>query len=138
MPEEWSPLVDEWLKKMGYRFVLRKFTYPAEVYPQGQLLMTSWWENKGVAPIYRDYKFAIRLKNEKKTKVIATGADIRTWLPGDIVHEEKLYIPHDMPTGEYQMEIAIVDPVAFDPRVKLAIEGVNADGWYSMGKIKVQ
>ncbi|MCK5704991.1 MAG: hypothetical protein KAI29_27755, partial [Cyclobacteriaceae bacterium] len=30
-----------------------------------------------------------------------------------------------------------VDPVAFDPRVKLAIEGVNADGWYLMGEIKV-
>ena len=137
VPEEWGPLVDEWLKKMGYRFVLRKFTYPAEVKPQGQFLLTTWWENKGVAPIYRDYKFAIRLKNEKRTEVIATNADIRTWLPGDIVFEEKLYIPHDMPTGEYQLEIGIVDPVAFDPRVKLAIEGVNKDGWYSMGLIRV-
>ena len=138
VPEEWGPLVDEWLKKMGYRFVLRKFTYPAEVKPQGQFLITTWWENKGVAPIYRDYKFAVRLKNEKKTEVIATSADIRTWLPGDIVFEEKLYIPHDMPAGEYQLEIGIVDPVAFDPRVKLAIEGVNKDGWYPMGLINVK
>ena len=137
VPEAWSPLVDKWLKKMGYRFVLRKFTYPSEVKSQGQLRLTTWWENKGVAPIYRDYKFAVRLKSKTHTQVIATSADIRTWLPGDIVFEEKLYIPHDMPLGEYQIEVAIVDPVAFDPRVKLAIEGVNTDSWYTMGKIKI-
>ncbi len=138
VPEEWGSLVDEWLKKMGYRFVLRKFTYPAEVKPQGQLLITSWWENKGVAPIYRDYKFAIRLKNRKRTEVIVSSADIRTWLPGDIVFEEKLYIPHAMPTGEYQLEIAIVEPVAYNSRVKLAIDGVNRDGWYPMGLINIK
>ena len=137
VPQEWSPLVNEWLKRMGYRFVLRKFTYPAEVAPQGQILITSWWENKGVAPIYKEYKFAVRLKNDKKTVIIATSADIRSWLPGDIVFEEKLYIPHDMPQGEYQLDIALVDPVAHAPRVKLAIEGVNEDGWYPMGKMKV-
>ncbi len=138
VPEEWGPLVDEWLKKMGYRFVLRKFTYPAEVKPQGQLLITSWWENKGVAPIYRDYKFAVRLKNRKRTEVITSSANIRTWLPGDIVFEEKLYIPFDMPVGEYKLEISIVDPVAYNPRVKLAIDGVNKDGWYPMGLINIK
>ena len=136
VPKEWSPLVDEWLKKMGYRFVLRKLSYPAEVGSQGQLLLTTWWENKGVAPIYKDYTFAIRLVNAQRTEVISTSAKIRNWLPGDIVFEEKLYLPHDMPKGEYQLEIAIVDPVAFNPRVKLAIEGVNKDGWYPMGTIK--
>ncbi len=137
LPDEWKPLVDEWLKKMGYRFVLRRFTYPAEAGPQGQVFITTWWENKGVAPVYRDYVFAVRLKNEKRTEVIATSADIRTWLPGDIVHEEKLYLPDDMPPGDYQIEVAIVDPVSFRPRIKLAIEGVNDEGWYPMGKIRV-
>ncbi len=136
VPKEWSPLVDEWLKKMGYRFVLRKLTYPAKVAPNGQILLTTWWENKGVAPIYKDYAFAIRLKNKQRTKVIATSAKIRNWLPGDIIFEEKLYMPLDMPEGEYELEIAIIDPVAYQPRVKLAIKGINNDGWYSMGIIK--
>ena len=137
VPEEWSPLVNRWLKKMGYRFVLRKFTYPPKVKRQGQITMTSWWENKGVAPIYRDYKFAIRLKNAQSTTVLFTSADIREWLPGDIVFEEKLYVPKDIPNGEYNIEIALVDPVAQLPRVKLAVEGVNEDGWYTMGKIAI-
>ena len=56
---------------------------------------------------------------------------------GDIVHDEIIYIPHDMPTGTYQLEIAIVSPVSYEPRVKLAIAGVNEDGWYPMGEILV-
>ncbi|MEQ6120832.1 DUF4832 domain-containing protein [Reichenbachiella sp. MALMAid0571] len=138
VPEEWRLLVDEWLNKMGYRYVLRKFTFPSVVRLHGQLSITSWWENKGVAPIYKDYKFSIRLKNQEKTVVLPTDADIRTWLPGDILHDEKLYIPYDMPEGTYAIEVALVSPVSYEPRVKLAIAGVNKEGWYTMGEIQVE
>jgi hypothetical protein len=138
VPKVWSPLVDTWLNKMGYRFVLRKFEYPSIVAPQGQLSFTSLWENIGVAPIYRDYKFVIRLRNSQKTVILPTNADILTWMPGDIVHDETLFVPYDIPPGKYQLEIAIVSPVSFEPRIKLAISGVEEDGWYPMGNIQVQ
>jgi hypothetical protein len=138
VPGVWAPLVDKWLNKMGYRFVLRRFTFPSTAKLQGQLPVTSWWENKGVAPIYKDYKFVIRLKNAETTEILSTSAYLPGWLPGDIVHDEILYIPHNMPAGTYQVEIAIVAPVTFEPRVKLAIEGVNDEGWYPMGEIVLQ
>jgi len=138
VPDVWSPLVDKWLNKMGYRFVLRKFEYPSFVIRQGQLSFTSLWENVGVAPIYKDYKFAIRLKNSQKTQILTTSADLQNWLPGDIVHDENLYIPYDMPSGTYHLEIAIVSPVSFEPRVKLAISGKTEDGWYLIGDILVK
>jgi len=138
VPEVYSPLVNEWLNKMGYRFVLRRFTYPSAVKIQGQLPLTSWWENKGVAPIYRDYKFAVRLRNQARTVILSTSAYLPNWLPGDIVHDEILYLPHDMPTGSYKIEVAIVSPASYEPRVKLAIKGVNDDGWYTMGDIQVE
>ncbi|MBM1105636.1 DUF4832 domain-containing protein [Aurantibacter crassamenti] len=137
VPERWSPLVNDWLKKMGYRFVLRKFSYPSKIKPHGQLLIKGWIENKGVAPIYKDYKFAVRLKNKTTTKVFSFNVDIRDWLPGDVYLEDKLYIPNDMPLGDYQIEVAIVDPVMFESRVKLAIEGINDEGWYSMGEVNI-
>lgn len=138
VPKEWNPLVDKWLNKMGYRYVLRKFTYPSIVSSQGQIEITSWWENKGVAPIYRNYQLALRFVNDDKVVFISTCADLRSWLPGDIVHDENLYIPYDMPAGTYQLEIAIVSPDTQEPQVKLAIEGVNEEGWYPMGKIEVR
>ena len=138
VPEVWSPMVDKWLNRMGYRFVVRKFEYPSYVHRQGQLPFTSLWENIGVAPIYKDYKFAVRLRNEQKTLILPTGADMRDWLPGDIQYDENLYIPFDVPLGKYRLEIAVVSPVSFEPRVKLAIEGKTDDGWYSIGEIEVK
>jgi hypothetical protein len=138
VPDVYSPLVNEWLNKMGYRFVLRRFTYPSSVKLQGQLPITTWWENKGVAPIYKDYKFAVRLKNHDETEIFITSAYLPGWLPGDIVHDEILYIPHDLPAGSYKIEIAVVAPVSYEPRVKLAISGINDDGWYPMGEIVIQ
>lgn len=138
VPKVWSPLVDKWLNKMGYRFVLRKFEYPSFVARQGQLSFSSLWENIGVAPIYKDYKFAVRLRNSQRIHVLPTCAELVNWLPGDIVDEESLYIPFDMPLGTYQLEVGIVSPVSYEPRVKLAISGRTDDGWYPVGKIEVR
>lgn len=138
VPDAWRAKVDKWLNKMGYRFVLRRFEYPSFLTPQGQLSFTSVWENVGVAPIYKNYKLALRLKNTQRTQVLPTNANISEWLPGDFLHDDKLYIPADMPAGKYQLEIAIVSPVSFEPRVKLAIAGVNKEGWYTLGEIEVK
>jgi len=138
VPEVWSPLVDKWLNKMGYRYVLRKFEYPAFVCRQGQLPFTSLWENIGVAPIYKDYKLAVRLRNEQRTIIFPTATNMRDWLPGDIQYDEKLFIPFDAPIGKYRIEIAVIAPVSHEPRVKLAIDGKTNDGWYSMGEIQIR
>ena len=43
-----------------------------------------------------------------------------------------------MPEGAYQIEVAVVEPVTYKPAVKIAIEGMNKDGWYPMGEISVK
>ena len=80
----------------------------------------------------------MRLNNSQCTKVLTTCSYLPDWLPGDIVCDEILYIPNDMPTGSYNIEIAIVSPVSYEPRVKLAIAGIKEDGWYLMGEIFVK
>ncbi|MBK8389996.1 MAG: hypothetical protein IPL23_12230 [Saprospiraceae bacterium] len=61
-----------------------------------------------------------------------------TWLPGDIVHDESLFLPNDIPLGKYQLEIALIDPVYLTPKVKIAIDGKQADDWYKLGEITVE
>jgi len=138
VPKEWWPAVNRWLKHMGYRLVLRKFTYPSTVRPHGKLAFTTWWENKGVAPCYRKFPFALRLKNSSRTEVLLTDADIRQWLPGDNIYDDAVFLPLDMPEGEYDLDVAILDPRTLKPKVKLAIAGIGPDGWYNMGKITVR
>ena len=137
VPEEWKPSVDSWLRAMGYRLVLRKFTYPAALKAGEKLSFTSWWENAGVAPCYRKFPLALRLKSNDKTRILHTDADITTWLPGDNLYDNAVTVPSDMPPGEYDLEIAILDPRPGKPTIKLAISGRQSDGWYPLGKIRL-
>ncbi len=138
VPEAWWPEVERWLKCMGYRFVLRKFTYPKVMERNDKLLFTSWWENKGVAPIYREYALALRLKGNKDSRVLLTDANITTWLPGDNLYDNAVFIPLDMPSGKYNLQIGMVDCQSHEPKVNLAIEGRDNEGWYSIGQIEIK
>ena len=137
VPQEWRDLVDDWLKKMGYRFVLRRFTYPEAVEKDCRLPFTTWWENKGVAPCYRDFNLAVRLKNGSQSAVFLTDACVRDWLPGDIVYDNSFFVPSDFPAGTCDVQVAVVDKRNHEPRINLAIEGKGNDGWYQIGTILI-
>ena len=138
VPDEWKDLVDDWLKKMGYRYVLRRFTFPPEVKQNGKISFTSWWENKGVAPCYKDFIPAVRLKSGNNEAVIVLpDVCLKEWLPGDIVFDDAVFLPSNLPTGNYQIQIALVDRQNHTPRIQLAIEGKLEDGWYQLGTIQV-
>ena len=138
VPEEWKDLVDEWLKKMGYRFVLRRFTYPPEVNKNGKIAFTSWWENKGVAPCYKDFIPAIRLVSSAKEAVmVVPDVNLKEWLPGDVVFDNSVFVPSDLPVGTYDLQIGLVDRLNYQPRINLAIEGKVDSGWDQLGKIKI-
>lgn len=143
VPDEWKSLVNKWLLKMGYRFVLKRFSYPGEIGNNKKLDFESWWENKGVAPCYVNYPLAIRLKNKEHAATLLTKVNIRNWMPGDNLYNDAVFIPADLPAGDYDLEIGIVNKISVTdktpkPVIKLAIEGMTDDGWYSMGKIKVK
>jgi hypothetical protein len=138
VPQEWSPKIDGWLKKMGYRFVLRSFSYPETVATNEKLSFKSWWDNKGVAPCYKKFLLALRLKNNKRLEVLITDADITTWLPGDNLYDDGVFVPFDTPPGEYNLQIGIVDIKSHAPKVNLAIEGRDNEGWYTIGKIIIK
>jgi hypothetical protein len=130
--------VNRWLKKMGYSFVLRKFTYPSRVRVGGPLEFTSWWDNKGVAPCYRAFPLALRLRNSSHSEIILTEADIRTWLPGDSLFDSSVTLPASIPAGVYSLDLGILDSATKSPKIKLAIEGRREDGWDPLGSIQVE
>jgi hypothetical protein len=138
VPPEWQPQVNDWLNRMGYRFVLRRFTYPGVIDASRKLAFTSWWENKGDAPAYRRYPMELRLKNNQHSVVMVTDADVRTWLPGDSLYNNAVFVPASLPDGDYQVDLALVDPATRQPKIKLAIAGKESDGWYPLGAIRVQ
>lgn len=140
VPEEWWPKIQEFEKKLGYRFVLRELTYPSSVKNSESLEYTMKWENIGVAPIYKQYPLAFNFRSVSDTTkrwVVRTDENITNWMPGITDIKSAVKIPDNVPSGKYEISIGIVSPVTNDPSIRLAIAGRSFNGWYKMGQIRI-
>lgn len=141
IPAEWRPRIDEFLAKIGYRFVLREMTHATETRLGQTLVLRSQWENIGVAPVYHDWPIAYRLRSAED-QVFArwtSVAPLRRWLPG-MQHEveDLVTLSEDIPEGLYALDVAILDQDGQVPFVDLAIEGKRHDRWYSISTIMIR
>jgi len=137
IPVEWKSKFDEFQRKMGYRFILRRLEYPKVARAGSMMPIHMWWLNDGVAPIYREYQLAVQLKSTTDRAILQVPAKVREWLPGDAVVDEPLYIPADLTPGTYSVRIGLLDPNTGKPAIQLAMEGRQPDGWYEMGAIQI-
>ena len=129
---------DQFQKRMGYRYVLRRLEYPSVITAGQMMPVDMWWFNAGVAPVYRPYSLVIRLQGQAGQAILPTTADCRNWLPGDAVYSGSLFVPADLKPGAYRVQTALVDPLTSQPAIRLAISGRQADGWYDLGSVTVR
>ena len=133
VPEPWKDAVTAWLKKMGYRFELRRAT--AEM--NGDVLSVRLlWGNTGCAPCYRAYPVVLRLRGENGAGTWRLDDDIRAWLP-DEDHLSCAEIRTGLPAREYTLEVGIDTCVAEIGMLNLAIEGRNEDGFYPLCRMTI-
>ncbi|MGA2984351.1 MAG: DUF4832 domain-containing protein [Terriglobia bacterium] len=138
IPAEWKKPFDEFQKKMGYRFILRRLEYPQFFRPGTMQPVHMWWLNAGVAPVYRPYDLALELRSGSDSMEVKLPVDVRKWLPGDAVFDGTVYIPESLKPGSYRLRLALLDPRTGKPAIKLAIEGLEPDGWYDLAPIEVR
>jgi hypothetical protein len=138
IPPEWKKAFDEFQKKMGYRFILRRLEYPQVVLAGTMQPLHMWWLNAGVASVYRQYELALELRSASSSAEIKLPVDVRKWLPGDAVFDGTVYIPGSLKPGSYRLRVAVLDPRTGQPAIKLAIEGLEPDGWYDLAPIEVR
>jgi len=136
IPKQWEKKIDEFNKRLGYRFVLRQLMLPLEVKPGGRFKVDVSLENNGVAPIYRPYRLALRFRQGRHEEVVRFEADIRTWLPGTIWFSETLPVPNTLKKGEVKLDLGIVD-ASDTPVVRFAMKELLADGWHPMTSMDV-
>lgn len=136
IPPEWKPAFDDFQKRMGYRFEPRRVEYPAMVRAGSDALFRMWWVNAGAAPAYRPYILALGFEGSAGSAV-ELPVDIRKWLPGDALVEERVAVPK-LPPGKYRLRTALLDPRTHKPAIALGVAGRTADGWYDLGEISVE
>jgi hypothetical protein len=137
IPPEWWPATEKFLKRMGYRLVVRSLRHEKWLEPGGALKIEMEVDNVGVAPPYRAYKpvFEIRRAGERgQIKVTARAEadwNVLAWLPGRHLVTTSLELPPDSEPGRYLVYFALLDPHTLVPAVQLAVDGRDAQNWYS-------
>jgi hypothetical protein len=157
--EDVRPEIERFLRRLGYRFVLRGMKHPQQVVAGAALVIEMQWQNVGSAPCYRPYRVAYRLTNQQGyTKVLPGATTANKWLPGsikpftdDFMQEvpdlppgevvavtDHVTLPNDMPKGQYDLAVGIITEDSLEPAVRLAIKGRASDGWYPLSKLTIQ
>jgi hypothetical protein len=139
IPEGTRGEVERFLRKIGYRLVLRQLEHNKTATPGSSLPISMVWENVGVAPPYRDFLLAFRVTDveSKESFVSVSDISIKGWLPGEIKMTESVRLPEALKAGEYDLALTVLDPATKNPAVRLAIAGRADDGWYGLSKVIV-
>jgi hypothetical protein len=152
------PEVERFLRRLGYRLVLKDLTHPATTSPGARLDFQMRWQNVGSAPCYRPYRLAYRLTDgHGYEKVIVGKVTVNRWLPGSVevfteafLREpgdlppgevvpvtETISMPTDLPRGLLTISLAVVGEETTVPVVRLGIKGRASDGWYPLSEVRV-
>ena len=139
LPAPWLEKLKAFCRRLGYRFVYRFARIHTFAFRPGEFQFTTWIENVGVAPIYRRYDFALRLRQgDREETVVFTDVDIRKWLPGDAWIDKWVRLPEGFTAGEVTISAGLVAPEGGDEvRVRFAVEEQDEDGWVRLGAIRV-
>ena len=141
IPEGTRPEIERFLRKLGYRLVLRRLEHPDTAARGGAPLAVGMdWENVGVAPPYGRHRVAVRLTDARgrSAALVAPGSAIQGWLPGRRRVAESVKIPRRLAPGRYDLAVGVIDPATRTPAVRLAIAGRGADGWYPLSHVDVK
>lgn len=137
IPDAAVPHVETFLKRCGYRLVLRRLEHPPKAAPAAALRVRMEFENVGVAPPYKNYVLALRLQQGGRSVVLDTDAKLRSWLPGRHRVEASLALPADLPRGRHQLALGVLDPHYREAEVQLASAGRAPDGWHRLSEIEI-
>lgn len=157
--EEVKAEIIRFLKRLGYRFVLKELAHPAKVKAGKILDLNMKWQNTGSAPCYKPYRLAYKLSADsgtaKEEKVIAGNITADQWMPGDMVLNVQEYLknPVDLPDGEifnikdsialpgdlkpgkYRLSVGITGVDTIKPALQIANKGRDSNGWYPLSYI---
>jgi hypothetical protein len=157
------PETERFLRRLGYRLVLKELTHPAAASPGGKCPLAMKWQNAGSAPCYRPYRLAYRLTpagaaGSAGARTLVGGVTVKGWLPGSVelftneffggdwdlpkgpvvAVADEVALPADLPAGKYALSIAVVAEDAPTPAIRLPLPGRDGEGWYPISELDIR
>jgi hypothetical protein len=136
IPAGTRPEIERFLRRIGYRLVLRRLEHTETVQAGSKLALLMQWENVGCAPPYSDFLLAVRLG--PGTPPTVTDTSVKGWLPGTRDVSLSVDVPKDLAPGPHDLSLAVVDPTTHEPALRLAIAGRAEDGWYPLSRVTLR
>ncbi len=142
-------------KAMGYQFVISEVTYPKRIESDTEFMVSFKVKNTGSTPFYYNWPVEVSLLDPKTKQPVwkqtCNNLDIRTWMPGDkwvdstdtytipaeINSVNQLFLLSGVPSGEYILAFAILDPAGNRPCARFAIKNYYNGGRHPIGKVGV-
>jgi len=142
-------------KAMGYQFIISEVTYPKRIESDTEFMISFKVKNTGSTPFYYNWPVEVSLLDPKTKQPVwkqtCNNLDIRNWMPGDkwddstdtytipaeINSVNQLFLLSGVPSGEYILAFAILDPAGNRPCTRFAIKNYYNGGRHPIGKVGI-
>lgn len=123
-------------KRSGYRFKITIGNAPTVITKTVSFSISASWVNVGVTPAYNGWTVQYELQ-DGSSNVVWTGTSskvLKLFRPdeGTVQTTDVLTVPNSVTAGTYKLVVRVKDPLGYRPDMKLAIQGRNADGSYTI------
>lgn len=142
---ELAPLLVEYGRRLGYRFVLLKATLPVSLRRGQEAELTMRWANRGIARSYADRPLEVSFFRDTDELVAFVEAtmDLPTtrWAPESELAVQALFTtPKTLAPGDYVVKLRLLrgDPRAPSAFLQIATKGADAQGRYTLGRVSVR
>ncbi|NLG15104.1 MAG: DUF4832 domain-containing protein [Lentisphaerae bacterium] len=143
---DWRELIKKINLVIGFRFLPTKVTFQNSVsLREGTLEFETTWQNRGVAPAYKDYFPIITLKNKNGgvAAVLVDDAFNLRNLPVSVDQSAKtlsskrtIKLPPNISAGTYDVMISVGDELG-KPIIELPIDGNDGNRRYKVGTLSI-
>ena len=143
-------------KALGYRFVIREFSYPTRIDRGVPFEVKLDVVNTGSSPFYYDWPVEVALLDAATHEKVwgATPDDVRIsqWMPGDRWDKSRncyaepaevnrvagtLTLDEELAPGKYILSVAVLDPAGMLPSLRFAAMNYFTGGRHPMGYVGV-
>lgn len=123
-------------KRCGYRLKITTGEAPTIITRSSAFTIKTNWVNVGVTPAYNNWTVQFELQTGGGT-VVWTGTSskvLKLFRPdqGTVETTDVLTVPNSVSAGTYKLVVRVKDPVNYRPNMRLAIQGRNSDGTYTI------
>ncbi len=123
-------------KAAGYRIKLLSGEAPPTITRNVAFTINSVWQNVGLAPTYENWIVSFELQTTTNVvKWIGNSTRmLKLFVPSaaGTLTTDRFTIPATVAPGTYKLVVRVRDAVAYRPNMRLAINGRNADGSYTI------